>query len=83
MTDALGNPIVIGKRYGYSSNKNGFTYVRTGIATKQEGDKVTLHVDYSMRNVYSSPLTEDKLIRANITYKSFALFPVEENKVAN
>lgn len=31
-TDALGNPIVQGARYGYSRNANGFTHVTIGTA---------------------------------------------------
>ena len=33
-TDALGNPIIIGKKYGYARTSNGHITVAYGIATK-------------------------------------------------
>lgn len=40
--DATGKEIVIGSQYGYSNNRNGFTRVITGSATKALNGKVTL-----------------------------------------
>ena len=41
-TDALGNEIIIGQRYGYSQQSSGSVTIVTGIAEKVKDLKVTL-----------------------------------------
>lgn len=45
VTDAIMNPIVVGKTYGYSQSNNGITTVVTGVVSKtnEETGKATLH----------------------------------------
>jgi hypothetical protein len=76
MKDALGNPIVISQRYGYSRNENGFTYVRVGKVTKINEKSVTMEVEISKRALYNGELEEEKLTNSKISIKSNMLFPV-------
>ncbi|MFW6247099.1 MAG: hypothetical protein ACOC22_02910 [bacterium] len=77
--DALGNPIVIGKTYGYSRNANGLTFIRVGTITKETKEKVTLKVLYAKRGLYSDELENEKLEKEHISIKSNMLFPVDLN----
>lgn len=77
-TDALGQKIVIGQRYGYSQSSNGYTYVKVGIATKQHTNgKTTLRVEQSKKSLYEHPLLDNPISSKTITCKSAGLFPVE------
>jgi hypothetical protein len=76
MTDALGDPIKIGGRYGYSRNESGFSYVRIGKITKINEKTVTMEVEVSKRSLYSHPFEEEKLDKKSISIRSDMLFPV-------
>jgi hypothetical protein len=74
--DALGNPIVFGKTYGYSQSTNGRMSVTTGIALKtNKGGRITLEVLSASRS-YGGGERRDKTNGANkVTVSPFILFP--------
>lgn len=55
VTDALGNPIVIGSRYGYSTRSSGWTTVTIGKAEKVKTGKVRLIDCEVKRYLYNEP----------------------------
>lgn len=75
MKDALGNDIVLGNRYGYSRNQNGFTYVRLGTIIKINAKSVLMKVEVSKRALYSNDL-EPESCAEKISIKSNMLFPI-------
>ena len=84
--DALGNPIKIGKRYGWARNSNGFTQVTIGIAQKLSEKGVTIKVESAKKGLYDSdpvPLRiggEYVSVKEKINVKGMILFPIEEEK---
>lgn len=75
-TDALGNPVVIGKKYGYSQQSNGSVMVVTGIVEKFSDMKATLKDVEERRGMWGSitnPFTFEKRKRA---VNACHLFPV-------
>lgn len=76
MNDALGNPIEIGKKYGYSRNESGFSFVRIGKITKINEKTVTMLVEISKRSLYSLPFENMPLDKKSIAIRSDMLFPV-------
>ena len=76
-TDALGNEIIVGNKYGYSRNQNGFTYVRIGDIVKINDKSVRMKVESSKRQLYDGILENDNRQKAQfINIKSIMLFPV-------
>lgn len=75
--DALANEIILGNRYGYSSNSNGFIRIVTGIANNVTATgKVTLHDLHIRRFLYNKPTTvNDGADKISVT--SNILFPVD------
>ena len=80
-TDALGDPIEIGKRYGYSRNESGFSFVRIGKITKINDKTVTMEVEISKKSLYQHPFKEEKIEKKTIAIRSDMLFPVETNRI--
>lgn len=78
MKDALGIEIEIGKRYGYSRNENGVTYVRIGTISKINEKTVTMDVEVTKRALYSADLEIDLTSSKKISIKGNMLFPVNE-----
>lgn len=77
MKDALNNEIIIGNRYGYSRNQNGFTYIRVGIIINETPKGlVTMLVETSKTALYQNDLEDEKNPSKKITIKSNMLFPV-------
>lgn len=74
--DALENPIVIGKRYGYSQNDHGLTKVRIGTVIRETEMKVTLKLEVAKRGIYSDNLEHEPMQKEHISVKSNMLFPV-------
>jgi hypothetical protein len=75
-TDALGNPIVIGQKYGYSQQSNGSVMVVTGIVEKYNDLKATLKDVEERKGMWGSienPFTFEKRKRA---VNACHLFPV-------
>ena len=73
--DALGNPIIIGNRYGYSTDNSGWTRVVIGIAQKETKKGVTLKVVEARRGLYDDP-PEPVGTRQTVNCKAMKLFPV-------
>lgn len=78
MKDALNNKIIIGNRYGYSRNQNGFTYVRLGkIINSTPKGLVTMLLDSSKVALYNNELEEEtNCIQLKISIKPNMLFPI-------
>ncbi len=77
MTDALGQPLVIGKSYGYSQQKNGFTYIVQGVVTKIKEDSITFEVKVRNRSLWGGVLTKDDFKElGKVTIKTPILFPL-------
>lgn len=81
--DALGNPIEIGKKYGWSRNDSGFTQVSIGFAEKLTEKGVTLKIESGRKGLYDydpEPLIvggDDYLsIKEKINIKGMMLFPI-------
>ena len=77
--DALGNEIVIGATYGYSSSSGGYARVVTGKALKTTDKKVTLHELQSQRFLYGEPCEEYGERAEKVSVLSRILFPVVRN----
>lgn len=58
MTDALGNPLVVGDRYGYCKQSSGFTTVVTGILSKVTDKYATLAVSTRQRSLWGAKLED-------------------------
>lgn len=82
--DALGDPIVLGKRYGWSRCDNGFTQVTIGDAEKFTEKGVTFKIVSSRRCLYNDEpeiLPIDKKddwrsVKSKINVKGFSVFPI-------
>lgn len=79
--DAIGNPVVVGNKYGYTIENNGITDIRLGVAQHfTEKGYVTLEI-YKSERQYTVD-GERKLYEAvakKSTVKPIKLFPVNEN----
>ena len=77
MKDALNNEIIIGNKYGYSRNQNGFTYVRIGkIINETPKGLVTMEVEISRYALYQDELKDESDYQNKISIKSNMLFPI-------
>jgi hypothetical protein len=76
--DALGNPIVLGRQYGYSTSANGIARTVFGEAVKfTKGGKVTLRVEHVKTFLYGKPVEALWSERAEtISMRSHMLFPI-------
>lgn len=80
--DALGNPIVMGKTYGYSTDSNGFTRSTIGNVTKinPENGNISLKVIKSVRGLYFDE-PDEKGKAKSVSVKSMKLFPINANDI--
>lgn len=79
MKDALQQPIVIGKRYGYSASVSGVGSVIIGYAVKLNKTKVTLDVASCTTYLYGelcAPRNADDA--KTVSVMPFHLFPISE-----
>jgi hypothetical protein len=79
MNDALGQPIVFGTKYGYSSSKSGIGQVVVGVALRETKTKITL--DVISRTVYCYGKLHEKnefLPGQSVSVHSYHLFPVKD-----
>jgi hypothetical protein len=81
--DALGDPVKIGKAYGWARNDNGLTQVTIGIAEKFTEKGVTLKIISAKKGLYEydpEPLpiggTEYNAVKEKINVKGMILFPI-------
>lgn len=75
--DALGQPVLFGKIYGYSLDSSGIMRVVVGKALKATKQGVTLEVISSKRALYSHDFEPDTDYAAKVNVKSGKLFPVK------
>ena len=74
MKDALGNDVIVGKNYGYSTSNNGIVTIVTGNVDKVENLKATLSNIYERYGAYGQPGEFDKKDRRRSVY-TCSLFP--------
>jgi hypothetical protein len=76
MTDALGNELVIGARYGYSTSVSGRSAVVVGTLKSIGVKKVTLDVERRTEYFYGTPSKHDHSFAPMASITSLHLFPV-------
>ena len=86
--DALGDPIKIGKAYGWARNDNGLTQVTIGIAEKYTEKGVTLKTISAKKGLYEYDPEPLKVggdgfdcVKEKINVKGMILFPIPEPPV--
>lgn len=83
MTDALNQPIELGRVYGYSQNSNGLTNIVVGRVIKQNEKSVTLEVISRKTALYAKDpeLVVPKDGKHNsVSCKGNMLFPVSTSE---
>lgn len=81
MKDALQNDVVLGARYGYSTNASGVTSVVIGIAEKLTANKVTLEIESRRSFLYGEIYDSTWRSPSRTTsVHSCHLFPVQQNE---
>ena len=75
--DALGDPIILGRRYGYHTSTSGWARVTTGIVVYTPSGKATMEDLTVQRFLYGKPtdFREDEIPKTVSINASF-LFPV-------
>lgn len=76
--DALGQPIKLGAKYGYSINSSGVTTVVTGILEKVTEKKVTLRVETRKRFLYGEPAELHFTSAGAVSLHPCHLFPIKD-----
>lgn len=78
MKDALGQSLVIGAKYGYTSTSNGFTNIVVGHLSNIGAKKCTLRVESRTTYVYGrvSESSRHEEHPTSCSVQSFHLFPV-------
>lgn len=77
MKDALGNEIVLGEKYGYARQDNGFNIVVIGTAIKfGEKGSLTLQVTERKRSVYLAELESVEIGSPKVSVKPMQVFPI-------
>ncbi len=81
--DALGNPIIIGKTYGWSRNDSGLSYVTIGVAEKFSEKGVTFRVVKALKSLYEYDPEPLKIggdgfdsIKEKVNIKGMMVFPI-------
>lgn len=74
--DALNNPIVIGARYGYSTDSSGWTRVVIGTAIRETKKGITLEVLEAREGLYYDPAKPYAMTKRTVNCKAMKLFPV-------
>ena len=79
VTDALGNEIVVGNYYGYSTARNGINTIHFGKAVRiTSKGMVSLDVEFTKHGAYNSAEfreTPEKLV----SVKPILIFPIDIN----
>lgn len=76
MNDALNQPVVLGQKYGYSTNSSGFTTVTLGTAVRLTEKKVTLQDLTVRRFLYGGEVDQWKEVPKSVSVQSCHLFPI-------
>jgi len=74
--DALGDPIIIGKRYGYSTSSNGRARTVIGLAQKLTSQKVTLKVEKVNNFLYGEPIEALWAEAEMVSIRAHLIFPI-------
>ena len=74
--DALGNEIVLGNIYGWSTNRTGWTKVVTGKAVNFTPKGVTLETLTAIEALYDNDPKPIK-IKSKVTCRGLNLFPIK------
>lgn len=75
--DCFGNEIELGKTYGYISDRNGYTTIKTGKARNfSKTDLVTIDVETHAES-YQNGIIQQLKDRTHITVKPCQLFPIK------
>jgi hypothetical protein len=75
--DAIGNPVVLSKTYGYSQQSGGWTTTVVGEAIKETAKGITLRVITRRRFMYGDPSDFSYATAEKVNVSSIILFPVE------
>ena len=83
IVDALGNPIEIGRTYGYTEKSSGITRIKYGIAnnitaTGRVTMKIFYQKEYCYEKLYKRSTGE---IEARSSIRGFCLFPVDRDNI--
>lgn len=76
ITDALGNPIVIGGKYGYTTSSSGWQEVVVAEVVGINEEKGTAHLTNGLVKKYLYGGFNSEEIRDKIRIRAFMLFPV-------
>lgn len=76
MKDAIGNEIVVGKRYGYTTNSNGYSYSKVGIVEQIHPSGVTLKIIASWSSLYDKEMEAVPIEKKRISIRGKMLIPV-------
>ena len=83
INDGLGNPIIFGKFYGYSTDNSGVTQSVVGKANKfTPSGMVQLSVIHALKGLWMDEPEIVKL-KKTVSVKSMKLFPIPTNCVCN
>ena len=75
--DALGNPVEIGKSYGYSSTSSGRAKTTVGVAEKfSKTGQVTLRITDVKRFLYGEQYERSWPDAERVSVRPYMLFPV-------
>jgi hypothetical protein len=79
MTDALGQPIVFGTKYGYSTSSSGIGNVVVGVAIRETKTKITLDVISRTEYCYGRLTDRNEFLPGQmVSVQSYHLFPVKD-----
>ena len=77
--DALGNPVEIGKSYGYSSTSRGMAKTTVGVAEKfSKTGQVTLRVTETKHFLYGEQFERSLPEAEKVSIRPYLLFPVND-----
>ena len=83
MKDALGNDLVMGRTYGYSSTSSGVTTIKVGELVAMN-TRVSLRLVYVAKAVYDNDPEFDKYsTKKTVSTKGNMLFPVDDKLVTH
>lgn len=77
--DATGNPIKLGRMYGFSNDNNGVTTTTVGKALKFNAKSVTIEIAYRQSGLWSNkPERKDEKQGGKSSVKAMKLFPIHD-----
>lgn len=76
LLDALGNEVIVGNRYGFTTSKNGVTRVVVGTAVNKTKTRVTLTVETVVRHLYGGNAQNEQYATETVSALACKMFPV-------